>query len=111
MDEQQERMQMVRDATDAYAKMLKAVLPDGPERAHVMGLLKTIIMRADIALTRVTLESNHAVGQIGKQGERGEKHQRAEVIGPTAQAGGGDSAEHPAQGQRLQQRWVRDVPL
>lgn len=109
--DQQERMQMVRDATDAYAKMLKAVLPDRPERARILQLLNTIVMRADIALTRQTLESNDAIGQIGKQGERGEKHQRAEVVGPTAQAGGSHSAEHPAQGQGLQQRWIRDVSL
>lgn len=51
-DEQLEQMQMARDAASAHARLLIAVLPDGPDKIYVLRLLRTAAMWANIAITR-----------------------------------------------------------
>lgn len=51
-DEQMERMGMCRDAAAAHAKLLEAVLPDGPDKTYVLRKLREVAMWSNVAVTR-----------------------------------------------------------
>jgi len=51
-DDQKARMQRVRDAAKAYAAVLNAELPDGPDKTFVIRSHRTTAMWANVAITR-----------------------------------------------------------
>lgn len=50
--EQTEQMQTVRDAAHAYAVVLDAVVPAGPDKTYLIRKLREVAMWANIAITR-----------------------------------------------------------
>lgn len=50
--EQRERMQRVRDAAKAFADTLEKELPDGPDKTYVLRKHRTVLMWANVAITR-----------------------------------------------------------
>mgnify|MGYP003352870444 CR=1 FL=1 len=51
-DEQLARMQRVREAAKAYADVLEAELPDGPDKTFTLRNHRTTGMWANVAITR-----------------------------------------------------------
>ena len=50
--EQKERMDKVRKAAAAYFDVLRAELPDGPDKTYAIRSLRTVAMWANVCLTR-----------------------------------------------------------
>ena len=50
--DQTAQMQMVRDASATYAKVLDDMLPDGPDKTYVLRMFRTVAMWSNIAITR-----------------------------------------------------------
>ena len=51
-DEQLERMNRVREASKAFAQVLEAELPDGPDKTFTIRNHRTTAMWANVAITR-----------------------------------------------------------
>lgn len=51
-DEQVEAMKVCRAAAAAYARILDAMLKDGPDKDHIMRQLRDVAMWANVAITR-----------------------------------------------------------
>lgn len=51
-DDQVATMQRVREAAKAFAEVLAAELPDGPDKTFAIRNHRTTAMRANIAITR-----------------------------------------------------------
>ena len=50
--EQKERMDKVRKAAAAYFDVLRAELPNGPDKTYAIRSLRTVAMWANVAITR-----------------------------------------------------------
>ena len=50
--DQIDRMQEARDAAKIYSNALERLLPEGPDKTHVLRSLRTVAMWANIAITR-----------------------------------------------------------
>lgn len=51
-DEQMKTMDFVRDAYTTFARVLQSQLPDGPDKTHVLRLVRTAAMWSHVAITR-----------------------------------------------------------
>jgi hypothetical protein len=49
---QLQKMNLARDAAAAYATVLEAGLPDGPDKTFVLRELRTVAMWVNVAITR-----------------------------------------------------------
>ncbi len=51
-EEQLERMNTARAASEAYAVALDRVVPEGPDKTYLMRKLREVAMWANVAITR-----------------------------------------------------------
>lgn len=51
-DKQKDTMAFVREAFTNFSKVLQTNLPDGPDKTHVLRLLRTTAMWSHVAITR-----------------------------------------------------------
>lgn len=51
-DQQQEDMQVAREAANSYHHTLLTVVPEGPDKTYLMRKLREVAMWANIAITR-----------------------------------------------------------
>ena len=51
-DQQMDKMDAVREAFTAFAMLLQQALPDGPDKHHVMRLIRTAGMWSHVSITR-----------------------------------------------------------
>ena len=50
--EQIEKMERLRTAAKAYADIIDATLPEGPDKTYTLRLMRTVAMWANVAITR-----------------------------------------------------------
>lgn len=51
-DTQKQQMETVRGAAAAYAEILNATVPEGPDKTYLMRKLREVAMWANVAITR-----------------------------------------------------------